>query len=382
MRSLWFHRKVLSCTAQNHPSNLRKERESNKKNTMTKETKLYKPSGKNAYRDERYRHISQTNRLNKSIKYGQTKNGNSYFHLLEYNEKDATNLLDDVFILNEVNTRFQSKAGDKKRVLTNMLASQACCFNLFAPLKKEENKNLRNDLFSKLLKKKVTVSSIEIEFTPTIEESIGDQSTFRGTDSDLAVSYETEQGKKGIILMEFKYIEDKFSVCSSYRTKNGKLKDGVEKVNIRPTCNNPGFLDNHLKSDKNDCGYKRFENWDLTKNSKVLNYEAIKNAPSCPFRFSLNQLWRNMLLAEKTAMINKMDEFHFWVLSPNKNTKLWNNHSEDIYSEFSKILTDQGKLAFRKLDIEEDFINTLESSIKDKNNKHWMQKFRDKYIAC
>ncbi len=349
---------------------------------MNNEVKSYKPSGKNDFRDERYSHMSNLNKLNKSLKYGKTKNGSRYYHVIEFDESNPYNLLGEEVILRQVNERFKSKAGDKKRVLTNMLASQACCFNLFAPLKLDVNKNLANSLFSNLLQKKVTVSRIEIEFTPSKEESIGDQSTNGGTDSDLAVFYEIETGGKGVILLEIKYIEEKFSVCSSYRTKNGSFKDGNAKPNIRPICDNPNFINEHNSQNiaTPSCGYMRYENWGLTMNSSVFNYEAIKKAPFCPFRFSLNQLWRNMLLAEKVSHQNNLEEFHFWVLSPKQNIKLWNNYSEDVAKEFSQILTNKGKKSFRKLDLEEDFVTYIELNSKSEWNMNWMKKFREKYI--
>ncbi len=156
--------------------------------------------------------------------FKKTINGNAYYHLVDVDEasdplQKAYNLMGDKQILAEVEQRFQTKAGDKDRVLTNTVASQPCCFNLFAPLKREDNKVLTNALFSHLLEKSVMVEDIVIEFTPVAEESLGDQSGVGGTDADVAVFYTDEKQKSGVILIEFKYIEGAFSVCSSFKTK-------------------------------------------------------------------------------------------------------------------------------------------------------------------
>ena len=48
---------------------------------------------------------------------------------------------------------------------------------------------------------------------------------------------------------------------------------------------------NSVKDKTNpDCGYVRYENWDLTKSSSVFNFERIKKPGSCPFRFSLRAI--------------------------------------------------------------------------------------------
>ena len=112
------------------------------------------------------------------------------------------NFLNEPSILSEVEKRFEHhKAGDLNRVLTNTLSSQACCFNLFVPLKLDLL--LASQLFSILLGKVINIEHIEIEFTPKqinslkdfeliVDESIGDQSTLGGTDADVAVFYKSE----------------------------------------------------------------------------------------------------------------------------------------------------------------------------------------------
>jgi hypothetical protein len=164
-----------------------------------------------------------------------------YFHILKPSDS-LHNFLGESEILKTVEERFgHHKAGDELRVMTNTVASQPCCFNLFAPLKNRTE--LAGRLFSELIGKSVMVQHIEIEFTPnshkdlagfelTGDESIGDQGSNRGTDADVAVFY-TSGKQKGVVLIEFKYIESEFSRCGSY--KNDKKKT------FRNICDSPGY---------------------------------------------------------------------------------------------------------------------------------------------
>ena len=286
----------------------------------------YYQSG-NAWQRNRYLFMSEYNKANGITKFGKAKQpGNRYYHIVDIDNCDCQyNLLGDKRILEALEKRFQTKAGDKARALTNTVASQPCCFNLFAPLKFPENRSIADTLFSSLLRKPVRIDDIIIEFTPEQAESLGDQTKTQGTDADVAVFYSDGHKKKGLILIEFKYIENEFSLCTSYKNK----KD------IRPICNSKSFHRDKFErsSDRYHrplCGYMRYENWPLTKNSSVFDLSAIKKSNACPFRYSLNQLWRNMLLAEKTARVRKFEAFHFWVVSPRQNEWLWKEHGKKL----------------------------------------------------
>ena len=315
----------------------------------------------NAWQRNRYAFMAEYN-LKAGIKdFGHSPAGETrYLHLIT--EKDAChNFLDEPEILDAVKNRFgDHKAGDYERVMTNTVASQPCCFNLFVPL--QMRPELANMLFSELLNKKVSVDHIEIEFTPntletikgyelTGDESLGDQGSKRGTDADVAVFY-TSGKERGVVLIEFKYIESEFSQCGSYK---------VDKKNIRRVCDNPGFYQKLIEpilsgqEKKSDCGYLKYKNWKLIEESKVFNKALIKNNTACPFRFSGQQLWRNLLLAENVARHRSLDEFSFWVLSPSENTFLWEKGATNVEQEFRSILTGHGNDAFRKIDLNHFF---------------------------
>ncbi len=348
---------------------------------MTDVSKIYQTG--NPWQRKVYLHMA--NYLKGKVNsFGISKNGNCYKHLLK--EEDAIHNFANEDILRLTNNRFANhKAGDLKRILTNTAASQPYCFNLFIHL--NENKELANQLFTNLLGKEVSIHHIEPEFTPNkmgplsgfenngTDESIGDQTELWGTDADVAVFYTYEENKKGILLIEFKFIEAEFSVCSSYKKKD-----------IKGICNTAAYYQQmviHKKTDDRNnplCGYAKYENWQLTKQSEVVDNEKVKNATACPFRFGLNQLWRTMLLAEKTATARHCDEFGFWVLSPHENDAyLWKQGKDDVEDLFRNVLTPKGNASFKRIHLE-DIFKQLKNIIHEKADKTWLKAMEEKYL--
>ena len=227
------------------------------------------------------------------------------------------------------------------------------------------------------------VRHLEPEFTPNKcdsikgferigDETIGDQTGNQRTDSDIAVFYTYDEDKKGLLLIEFKFIEAKFSTCSSYRSK--------EK--IRQVCNSPSFYPDLIEQKQNEnghylCGYNKYFNWNLTEKSTVLDIQKIKTSAVCPFRFGLNQLWRNMLLAEKVAATRICDEFVFWVFSPKENDDyLWQKNETE--KQFRKILTERGNKHFKKVYLE-TILDELEKIITLEEDQRWIMGMILKY---
>jgi hypothetical protein len=309
--------------------------------------------------------------------YGVSRNGNVYKHLLTTDQSRLNFINDEIYVA--TNERFaKHKAGDLNRILTNTAASQPYCFNLIVYL--QQHLYLADKLFSDLIGKQISIKHLEPEFTPnkcnnivnferTEDESLGDQNPKLeiGTDADIAVFYTFEDNKKGVLLIEFKFIESEFSVCSSYSNK----KD------IQSTCDSGNFYKEFIEIKNSLCGYNRYKNWELTEKSKVFNNAKIKTLSACPFRFGLNQLWRNMLLSEKVASSRKCDEFGFWVFSPIQNDKyLWKNNETE--SQFRSILTDQGNTHFKKVHLETLF-DKLREIISKNTDKEWLDAMEKKY---
>lgn len=351
---------------------------------MTEKSPIIYPQG-NVWQKKVYTHMATFLEVKEVTNFSTSERGDQpYKHLLSENEQKLNFITDEIYKATE--ERFADhKAGDFKRVSTNTAASQAYCFNLFVPL--NQNKQLASKLFSKLFGKEIFINHIEIEFTPNaksldkldgferqIDETIGDQGAVIGTDADVAIFYTYGNGKKGILLIEFKFIEPKFSVCSSYKNKK----------QIKGICDSQEFyktmVENKAKDERGQplCGYNKYSNWNLTKGSKFISQSKVIAAPACPFKKSLNQLWRNALLAEKVAKARKLDEFGFWVFSPKENDEfLWENGV--VKTEFEVILSPLGRDIFKKFHLEV-ILDKIEKEDLDSYEKNWMKGMKEKYL--
>jgi hypothetical protein len=338
----------------------------------------------NSWQKKVYKHMSEFLDSKGIVKFGITRGGNHYKHLLT--DKDAQTNFTSPIIYQKTRDRFKlHKAGDIQRALTNTAASQPFCFNLFVYL--NERKLLANSLFSTLLKKRITIQHIEIEFTPNkcdsikgfdrkADESLGDQDGKQGTDADVSIFYHYGNREKGVLLIEFKFIEAEFSVCGSYRKKKA----------VREYCDTPQFYQPLVEDRKTNmkhqflCGYNKYFNWNLTKASSVIDSEKVKSSSCCPFRFGNNQLWRNMLLAEQIAISRGCDEFAFWVFSPKENDAfLWKENNTDVKENFRSTLTQKGKEQFRIVHLEEVF-KLLGSIVNEPDDIEWLVRMKDKYL--
>jgi hypothetical protein len=335
----------------------------------------------NPWQKKVYLHMSNYLERIGITKFGITRGGNAYKHWLSEENYHRN------FVTPEIHAatvkRFQEgKAGDISRALTNTAASQPYCFNLIIYLQNRDT--LANKLFSRLLGKEVKVVHLQPEFTPNTckdlpafglngDESIGDQSVIGGTDSDIAVFYTYGVGQKGILLIEFKFIEAEFSVCTSY----------ARKKELKAICDSKVFYEELIEGKKKDqsdrflCGYNNYYNWDLTSTSKLFNTEAVKTASGCPFRFGLNQLWRNLLLAENVAQSRRCNEFGFWVLSAKENDAyLWQNGRTE--QALRSVLNGQGNDAFRKIYLN-DLFKILETEVENDSDRTWLADMEVKY---
>jgi len=353
---------------------------------MKRKAEIYQEG--NPFQKQAYKQMSDHLIQKGFTQFGASSKGNLYCHLLPP-ESTVENFLFDEGIYTAAATRFEDhKAGDWDRARLNTAASQPCCFNLFVPL--QQDLALAGRLFSPIMGISVAIDHIEIEFTPNTprldllpgferqaDESIGDQASDpkqnQGTDADIAVFYRSN-GTKGVILIEFKYIEEEFNLCGSYKikAKNDML------------CTSPDFYlhmieEQHRVKGRMACGYLKYNNWPLTQSSELMDITKIRALQACPFRFSLNQLWRNILLAESVKKARDLDDCHFWVLAPDGNDKLWDNHKEDVEERLRSILTSKGQEKFRKLTLEAvvDHLTELDPSPTQQN---WLAAFQKKYF--
>ena len=164
----------------------------------------------------------------------------------------------------------------------NLKSSQVCCINFLFPLKQDLRSATR--VFKELFTNLVKVTKIEFEYTADdIYRSLGEpENGKRGqnrTSIDTAIFWNDTNDIKHISLIEWKYTEGNFGVCSSYNSgcKNLDLKNNVEQSCI-------------LSREKN----RKY--WSLMKNAGIdINNLSLKTG--CPFQGPFYQLMRQQIFA-------------------------------------------------------------------------------------
>jgi hypothetical protein len=224
--------------------------------------------------------------------------------------------------------------GVAARTFNNMLASQAMCFNLFAPLAQD------TDLAARILRGFVaelaTVKRIQFEYTPP-NDLFGDQSGHGGVDCDVLVEATWSDGTDAVVTIETKFVETEFSVC-------GFRKPGREK-NGRAVC--PGEL--VVEPDASNCLYvtrKGYRYWHWARRVRNLRAELLPGA--CPFGGPLWQLWVNHTLACAEASRRGARHAAFGVCAPAGNDALLKGGL--VFDRFRSLLTQPSTFFFIPLD--------------------------------
>jgi hypothetical protein len=84
-------------------------------------------------------------------------------------------------------------------------------------------------------------------------------------------------------------------------------------------------------------------------------------------------------LAEAVKKARNLDDCHFWVIAPQGNTNLWNNHKEKVEDNLYDIMTMEGKKRFKKIQLE-IIIDILTGVGLTNMHRKWLAAFRDKYL--
>ena len=179
------------------------------------------------------------------------------------------------------------KGVERGRTFQNMLASQALCFNLFAPLAASpEGLDLASALLAPWVPTLARVCRIDIEYTP-LWEIFQDQRGKAGVDCDVLIGFEQQNGQPGVLVVETKFVEPAFSCC------------GHRKPDARDPCSN----DVILGADFSGCRYvsrNRFLYWQRCVETRALRLPLAVGS-RCPFGGPLWQIWVNHTLAHALA---------------------------------------------------------------------------------
>ena len=233
------------------------------------------------------------------------------------------------------------KGVNEKRTFSNMLSSQAMCFNVFSPLASDRDLAVR--VLQPFFPGLTEIRSIAFEYTPR-NSVFGDQTGRGGVDCDLLVDAVWDDGSNAVITIETKFVEPEFSNCG-FR-KPGRAANG------QAICPD----DVPVGANRGLCLYaaKGYGYWRQTERLVTLGAGALPEA-GCPFGGPEWQLWVNHTLAHAEADARGARHAVFAVCAPATNTTLLR---EGILNTFQARLANPETFRFVPLD---DLIEHLRS---------------------
>ncbi len=253
----------------------------------------------------------------------------------------------------------KGKGVNLQRTCENMLASQALCFNLFAPLASTASRlGLAGTLLAPFVPGLTRVRGIELEYTPPYE-LFRDQSGRGGVDCDVLIEFESDRGEPGVLVIEMKFVEDDFSACG-HRSK-GQCPTDVQ-----------------IGSDFSGCRYvsrNRYAYWQRAAESGSLSLSLVTSC-GCPFGESLWQLWVNHTLAYAESKRRGASRAVFAVCASESNESL---DARTRVKQYSAHVTDRGSVVFIPL---EQLIERLVTSCgSDADLARWADLMRRRYVV-
>jgi hypothetical protein len=239
----------------------------------------------------------------------------------------------------------QGKGVASQRTFGNMLSSQAMCFNLFAPLARDEaQKALAAKVLGNFIGNISAIREINIEYTPS-NEIFGDQTGRGGVDCDVLIDCLDKGGKPVVVTLETKFVEKEFSTC-------GFRKVCPADLVLDAACSNCRYSSS-----------KKYRYWNWSQETGNLRPDKLP-AKGCAFGGPLWQLWVNHTLACAEGRKRNATRAIFGVCAPAKNEALLKN---GILDQFRSYLKDPASFVFIDVD---DLIETIRKNVEKRSDWH------------
>jgi hypothetical protein len=195
----------------------------------------------------------------------------------------------------------------------NLLSSQIMCINLFFPLK--QYPKVLKPWLAKAYPDIQDVFGLNFEYTGPQNKNYFNEQGSAGqnrTSSDLSIEWEDKQGRKNLLLLEFKFTELAFGPCSN--------KDNLD----RKLCFQPKKI---VDLPKTYCYRAKIERayWEfILSPDSPFRREALTTESYCPFLYGFYQLMRNQLLAYCIQSDSKsgFQKAEFGIMYHDENTAL------------------------------------------------------------
>lgn len=233
----------------------------------------------------------------------------------------------------QARARAAAGKGVAQRTFDNMLSSQAMAFNVFGPL--SVDLGLATQVLAPLLPGLACVNRIHLEYTPA-KDVFGDQSGRGGVDCDLLIEAGWADGGNGVVVVETKFVEPKFSHCG--HRDPGRAKKG------KPVCP----PDVRVGADRGACGYVAVNGFGYWERADALGTLALSPGPGCPFGGPLWQPWVNHTLAHEEARRRGAGHARFVVCAPALNHALLQHGG--VLDDFARVLSQPETVVFWDVD--------------------------------
>ncbi|UPU37821.1 hypothetical protein M1B72_08970 [Geomonas paludis] len=251
--------------------------------------------------------------------------------------------------------------GVGERTFTNMLSSQAMCFNIFEPL--NQDKDLCRRVLKEFIPEITEVRTISIEYTPD-NGIFQDQSVRGGVDCDVLLEAVGADGNAMVIVIETKFVEPEFSAC------------GYKKAGRKVVCPN----DVPVKQAADNCLYAKknpsYLYWQRTLEHDFLKDDAVPEA-GCPFAGPTWQMWLNYALAHEEARRRGATRAYYAVCASSQNTRLL-NPKHDTLEHFRRLVKEPETVVTIDIDALFQAIgDNIDSS--DANHRQWLAGLQGRY---
>jgi predicted metal-binding protein len=178
--------------------------------------------------------------------------------------------------------------------LRNLKSSQAACLNFLFPF--HEDLNLAKLVFIPFLSELETITGIEFEYTgpPAITDWFGEplkgKRGLNRTSIDAAIFWLDAGNQRHASLIEWKYCERNFGICSAHDSGNKEQKSRCKEINSNGS--DPSRL--CLLTEEREGRSRRY--WEHLKTAGI-SLEAFNTISGCPFQGPFYQLMRQCEVA-------------------------------------------------------------------------------------
>lgn len=189
----------------------------------------------------------------------------------------------------------------------NLKSSQVACLNFLFPFRLDLS--LATKVFKPLLFGLDTVTGIEFEYTGPIEatkwlgEPLGGKRGQNRTSIDAAIFWKNNEQERHATLIEWKYTEHNFGVCSAFSNGNKADQAKCRSIDVAQETDHAKLC--LLTSGKRHRSRRYWEHFEKAGIS-LRGYSGVQG---CPFQGPLYQLMRQFLLGTFLTKSKVVDRF-------------------------------------------------------------------------